>query len=583
MEPRSALVKELRDTLGRLESALGLISDALVITSADGLIKWCNAPFTQLIHLPKIHAIGKNIYDIAPKDLRGESIFPNGISTASRRAEDKARIAVISNAPLQAVETTVNAIETDEAGSLIICIRDVSSILSYRSLLEKTELMKQRVSKITETNRRLKQTEKKLSQQICECPVTGLPNRRGLIRYLEKLSHNVSLSEQLIALFFCDLNGFKQINDTHGHQAGDELLIEISARLAAALRPQDFVSRLGGDEFVAVSNGLGSIEEALLIASRLHQEVGQQWAMDTATIKPHMSIGIATSKLAELEPHEMIRKADLAMYEAKSRGRSQTQLYSENADIKQKQSLYRINLLRHRIESQDVAIVFQPIFNLEDRSLYGYEALTRLHDDNGALLPTLEMISLAESIQMISALGNASLRKIVAALPTIHAHHQCYISINASPLEIADEDYAKRLLEKLEEHNISPHLIHIEVTESTLISNLRSTSSTLSILRNEGAKIYLDDFGTGYSSLSLLSDLPSDGIKIDQSFVSQLGIDSSKTLVVNTVLSLCRELGLSVIAEGIENTLQLEMLRAFNCPLGQGYLLGKPVPMIAPS
>lgn len=573
MEKDKALIQELRQTLGRLESALSAIHDSLAVTTAQGAVIWCNQPFLDLVGRSKLQVLGQPIVRLLPTDHQGHSLIPDGEAAHRRRSDGISQIAILKQDPLHAVEIAVETVRSETPPSTIYCFRDVSSLLTYQDLLVKNAEIQQRAREIEQLNSTLKQSETDLARKIRECPVTGLPNRRGLLEHLKTALEAREPSQGLLAVFFCDLNHFKEVNDTYGHQAGDELLIEISRRLRQAMRPMDLISRLGGDEFVVVSGGLTREDEALEIAARLQSAVGLPWAVGSDILHPHMSIGVAMACDQTIDEHELLRRADVAMYTAKRSAPGRAELYAQKTDEEQRLSLENLAALRDCLTRELVQIHVQPIVELATGEVHGHEVLARLQARDGHWIAPSLFIPMAEKNRLIGRLGELVLAQTLRGL---EAHSSGQMFINVSPLEIAQTDYAPQLLTKLEASGIDPSLLHLEVTESVLVANVRGTAQSLQQLRNAGMKIHLDDFGTGYSSLSLLSELPTDGIKIDSSFTHQLNRDKVKTSVITAIIRLCNDLGISVIAEGIETEEQLQTLLELGCGYGQGYLLGRP-------
>lgn len=575
MEREKALIQELRQTLGRLESALSAIHDSLAVTSAEGLLIWCNQPFLDLVGRSKLQVLGQPIQTLLPCDHQGCAILNDQDVVQRRRRDESSAIAILKQDPLHAIEISIETVKSESPHAKIYCFRDISSLLTYQELLIKNAEIQQRASEIEMLNTSLRRSETDLAKKIRECPVTGLPNRRGLLEYLRQAIQSLNGSEDILAAFFCDLDRFKEVNDTHGHQAGDELLLEISRRLRTATRPSDMISRLGGDEFVVVSTGLTSETEACEIAARLQSAIGRPWQIGTELLHPHMSIGIAITRDQGIDEHELLRRADLAMYSAKRAAPGRAEFYAPQTDEEQRLGLENLAQLRECLTRQGLEIHLQPIFELASGRLHGHEVLARLRGRDGRWIAPSSFIPMAEKSRLIGRLGELVLAR---TLQSLAAQQTQLTFVNVSPLEIANEGYAERLLDQLSLHQVDPCRLHLEITESVLIANVKSTARCLQQLRDAGIKIHLDDFGTGYSSLALLTELPTDGIKIDSSFIQQLNRDRVKTAVIQSIIQLCRELDISVIAEGIETHEQHETLLQLGCDYGQGFLLGRPQP-----
>ena len=579
-DDESALVGELRRTLGRLEAALAAIHDALAITDQAGSLLWCNEAFVQLTAQPRLLSLGRWIGDLLPPDVEGRPLLAE-LAPGSSPPRSGSRIVALKQLPLHVIELEWDQVPVEDPAPVVFCLRDISALISYQELWAQTESIRQRSREMEALNASLQQSHLRLARQIRECPVTGLPNRRGLLEHLDRELAALGHRGKRLAVLFCDLNRFKEINDMHGHQAGDELLIEISRRLREAMRPSDLISRLGGDEFVVVSGGLHRAEEAMDIAARLQGAVGQPWRIGDELIHPSLSIGIALAGGSEaagaLDSAELLRRADLAMYDAKAVRSPRAHCYEPAIDQQQRQTLLLLQTLREALACERLELHFQPIFQLGSGVLRGHEALVRLRGGDGQLISPELFIPQAEKSRLIGQLGEQVLRR---SLRELRAAGTAALSmaVNVSPLQLAEPDYAERVLEACEFHGVDPRWLHLEVTETTLVANAVAVARALEQVRQAGVRIHLDDFGTGYSSLSLLSDLPVDAVKIDRSFIAALGVSRSKTAVVEALIPLCRNLGLQVIAEGIETEQQRQRLLELGCDDGQGYLLGRPQP-----
>lgn len=582
MEAESALIQQLRRTLGRMEAAMAAIHDALAISDEQGLLLWCNEPFLQLCGRSRLRCLGQPFSSLLPRAENGEQLIGEGWSAAE--AASGSNIAVLRRMPLQVVEVEWDPILDQAPAGMVICIRDISTLISYQELWARNESIQQRSREIEDLNARLRRTQRHLAMQVRECPVTGLPNRRGLMEHLEQSLSGAASGRDAFAVFFCDLNGFKEVNDSHGHDAGDELLIEISRRLREATRQGDLVARLGGDEFVIVSHHLQQSAQAHDIAERLQQAVGQAWAIGADVLHPSISIGIALADRAggdtPLTPQDLIRRADQAMYVAKASNLAGGQLYDDSLAQRQEQSSRILQALRSALAERALQVHLQPIVELTSGRVCGHEALVRLPGPDGELLSPDRFISHAERSRLISELGRQVLQQSLQWLSLQGDGDPCRtIAVNVSPLELLDPDFAERVLDHCATTGVDPRRLVLELTETAIISQPSSTAAVLSQLRQAGVKVHLDDFGTGYSSLSLLSELPVDGIKIDRSFTAALGEDRSRTAVIQAISQLCRELDIHVIAEGIETEAQQQRLIGLSCDFGQGYLFGRPAPL----
>lgn len=311
-----SLIEELRRTLGRMEAALSAISDSLAITDRQGRLLWCNSAFEQLVGRPRLALLGQPIERLLPADAAGKPLLA-GLPLESLDQRGTGLRAVLREEPLLAVAIEWQPVLSEPERPLVFCIRDISAGLSNAAMrLEVVRIAKER---------------QRLEAQALACAVTGLPNRRALEDRLCRSFQRLRARDDdtLLTLLFCDLNGFKQVNDEHGHAAGDALLVTVARRLQGSLRSQDFVARLGGDEFVVLSEGPRSSEEAFGLALRLLEALGQPWRLGTRLVVPSMSVGIAMTDDPELGGEELLRRADLAMYDAKGHAALPVSLHDE--------------------------------------------------------------------------------------------------------------------------------------------------------------------------------------------------------------------------------------------------------------
>ncbi|MEB3173856.1 MAG: EAL domain-containing protein [Cyanobacteriota bacterium] len=430
-------------------------------------------------------------------------------------------------------------------------------------------------------------TERKLAVELMTYNathdhLTRLPNR---YLFLDRLEH--ALQRRLpyqFAVLFLDLDGFKVINDSLGHASGDLLLQEIARRLQKCLRPADTLARLGGDEFTVLVENINSIQEAIAVAERIHQELTHPFDLNGQEIFTNTSIGIALSHTEYQHPQDIVRDADTAMYQAKARGKSCYAVFNPLMHQKAVVRLQRENDLRRALERREFRLFYQPIINLKTGWLSGAEALIRWQHPEEGLVSPQNFIAIAEETGLIVPIGawileeacrqGVALRRQFPHLPPLK------ISVNVSSRQIRDHALLDELDRLLGEYPLGPENLKLEITESTLMDNLEMATQILTELRRRGIQICLDDFGTGYSSLSYLHRFPIHTLKIDRSFVMSMEPNDENSEIIRTIITLAHTLGLDVIAEGIETELQLTQLRWLNCEQGQGYYFAHP---LAPS
>ena len=419
-----------------------------------------------------------------------------------------------------------------------------------------------------------------LTEQAMRDAVTGLPNRRALRERLESALLRLRRHPGWVTVLFCDLDHFKDVNDSLGHHVGDRLLVEVADRLRGALRPEDTIARLGGDEFVALGEGIADPNDAVLMAMRLQDRLSAPWVFAEQVFRPAMSIGIAMTNTPDMSVDELLRRADLAMYRAKEAGRNRVELYDRSVDDRVQQAVTIQHELRRAIDTGGLELHYQPIVRLSDGVITGMEGLVRLRDQSGRLLPPGDFVPQAEATGLVIPMGAWVVQQALHDLALLHRdNHDVAMSINVSPTQLREDGFADFLLEQIAFAGVRPSCLAIEVTETALIHDPVRSARELSVLSEAGVRIALDDFGTGYSSLTWLTQFPVNIVKIDKSFTDELGLDERKTAIVHAVISVSHELGFTVVAEGIETQEQADRLTALGCDRGQGYLYGKPTPI----
>jgi diguanylate cyclase (GGDEF)-like protein len=563
----------------RLEAALGTISDGLVITSCEGRVLWCNASYAQLVERTPPALLGESLYDHLPCDCDGAPLLnPEQVLASDDQGGRCTK--VLHRNELRAIEIDWKPIRTERLRPLIFCFRDVSALLSYEQLRVEADRIERRRQQTENLNRALELERLALATKVMECPVTGLPNRRGLNVSIRAALKTQRENGGRISILFCDLNSFKEINDLHGHQIGDDLLVEIGRRLQRSLRFGDILSRLGGDEFVVLTMGIFDEGDALQLAMRLNDAVGQTWSVEDHTIRPSMSIGITISDDPEISVNELIRRADLAMYEAKTNGDQHISFYHPSIDKKVRKNIHLRHQLEGALQHETMFLAYQPIVELGDRAVVGMEALLRLGAVASPIGTPSEFIPLAERTALILPIGRWVISEALKRLCQLRAEgSEVTMAINVSPLQLKESGLSDFFLSQAEQAGVDPSWTVIEVTESILIEHPELATSELRRLREAGVKVHLDDFGTGYSSMSWLARLPIDTIKVDRSFIADFLRDHRKAVVLEAMIRLSRDLGLGLIAEGIETVEQHAGLLAMGCVRGQGFLFGRPEPL----
>ncbi len=421
--------------------------------------------------------------------------------------------------------------------------------------------------------------------------LTGLPNRALLHARLQAAIERSALDPRYaFAVMFIDFDRFKIINDSLGHDIGDLLLTEIASRLQLNLRVNDCitrdtigstVARLGGDEFVIVLDDVASGELAAAVADRMLVVLEQPYFLQSHTVRSSASIGIVHSSAGYTLADEMLRDADIAMYAAKSRGKACHAMFTTSMRDAVRHRLDIENALRDAIAHNDLFVVYQPIISLEDRSIESVEALVRWrHPVHGIIAPS-EFIPIAEETRLILPLSDQVLREacrqFMAWQRESPAFAPSYVSVNLSRIQLADPDLVPRTMRILRETGIAPHQVQLEVTESQLMQHRVMAGELLAAFKAEGFRLAMDDFGSGYSSLSCLQEYPFDVLKVDRALTENVSRGRGYSALLHAVITLAENVGLHVVAEGIETIEQLVLLQALGCPAGQGYFFARPM------
>ena len=421
-----------------------------------------------------------------------------------------------------------------------------------------------------------KQAEEVIRHASLHDPLTGLPNRAMLFEYANHMLPHIRRNNQRAAVLFLDLDRFKPINDTHGHETGDAVLKEVAGRLAERLRSEDIVTRLGGDEFVVLLQEIRNEAAAAEIARQIIARVGEPYRIGELALSLSTSIGISIFPEDGQDIDTLISHADLAMYQAKQGGRNNFQFYSPAYSAANRLQSRIEALLKSALRDETLHLFYQPVLDVETGSVVSVEALLRCR---GADVGPDRFVPVAEATGMINPIGRWLLaeaarqhkRWIAHGLPMIP------IAVNVSVVEFRDKDFAERFERTIREYGIDTHALQVELTETAVMDDVSHAVEVLSRLQSLGVKILLDDFGTGHSSLAYLARLPLNKVKIDKSFVAPLDSDSVSRAVTNAMIALSRTLELEVVAEGVETESALEYVRAHGCTQVQGFYFGQPM------
>jgi diguanylate cyclase (GGDEF)-like protein/PAS domain S-box-containing protein len=410
--------------------------------------------------------------------------------------------------------------------------------------------------------------------------LTGMPNRALLAEKMRIAIATCVETKSISALLLLDLDRFKVINDTRGHQAGDLLLRKVSERLTNSLRSNDFAARIGGDEFAIILNDINNIADINGYCIKLLKNLGQPFEIGGIEQLIGASIGIALIPSDGDSADELLRLADLAMYEAKSNGRNCHCYFSPELNkIAQMNAAIEIDL-RDALDSDQLFLEYQPIAETGTGKYVGLEALVRWqHPVRGRLMPN-EFIRIANDSGLIDRIGLWVINAACKQISELHAKgiDVPHIAVNVSPRQFETPDLCDEILRKIAEHNVPVGKLAIEITEELLLNNNQAVHKQLAVLRKNGVEISIDDFGTGYSSLQYLRDLPATRLKIDRTFVARIEKSEIDRAIISTIAHLAHALGMRVVAEGVETEMQHAILRASGCDEVQGYFIGRPLP-----
>lgn len=558
IQQREQVARLLKDSEEKLESILNSLEE--VVWSAD-------LATSSLIFL---NPAAKKVYGrsvdelLANPDLRLESIHP----------EDRSRVeASLTSSIIQSQGIEYRIVQPD--GQIRWVWERSRLIQNQNGTIERRDGI---ICDITER----KKVEEELSFEAKHDSLTNLPNRsafteevKGIIRYCQQNS------EYIFAVLFIDLDRFKIINDSLGHLIGDELLIYVAKVLTDCSRSGDFVARLGGDEFTILLGQIDSIEDAEAIAERIQVQLKTPFVLQGHTVFTSASIGIVLGDSHYKDSAEVLRDADIAMYRAKSDGKARHEIFDEKMYAETRELLEIENDLRNAILHKEFVLHYQPIISLQTDTLYGFEALLRWkHKHKGLIYPD-QFIHVAEESGFIKSIGRWALEAACRQLRIWQVQYpnaaNLKIGVNVTSQQLKDQNFLKILDQTLQQTGLSGKSLHLEITESTLMDYEPATVSLFNKIRHRGIQINIDDFGTGYSSLQYLNRFPINTLKIDRSFTNGMLQEKENFEIVKTIIALARTLKIEVIAEGVENIRQLQILKKLNCKFAQGYLFSSPV------
>jgi len=556
--------KVVRRALTQLERIYNTTPTMLCSCNADGILTSVSDHWTTTIGVERNDVLGQPIERFI--DAGSISLFREHVLTSVVAGCDVHDIPMRLNLqgchPIDVLLSAVPDVNLDGTMTVLCVMSDVSL---------------------------LKAAERRLHQLALTDPLTGLPNRRGLIEQLGRVVTREADANRdaVTAVLFIDLDNFKWINDTYGHEAGDKLLVEVGGRLRLCLRVNDFIARLGGDEFAVICYRLDGQDEVEIVARRIIEKLEKPFEQDGVQSFVSASVGIAYVEPGVEGPDCILQLADLAMYDAKQSGKGCYRSYSRELSNKASAKATLREQIRKGLDTDGFSLVFQPIIDLEKNVPIGVEALVRLDcPKNGTIAPDT-FIPVAEETGQIHDLGKWVIEKGINALSVLEdrvGHAGFYVALNISARQL-DEQLIDQIEAMFRHHPNARNRVVLEITETALLQRADHIADLLQSLRQTGVRIALDDFGTGYSSLSHVHEFPVDILKIDKSFVIGLGTRGSdatrrQMAMIRATSSLAQELGLAVVAEGIETMTTAEILMECGVQFGQGYLFSRPLPAV---
>ena len=412
--------------------------------------------------------------------------------------------------------------------------------------------------------------------------LTGLPNRNMLTFQIEKQLASSIRDDRLVALMFMDLDDFKKVNDSHGHDVGDKLLKAAAMRISKPIRESDIASRFGGDEFVILLSNIESKKHVDTVAKKLIEEFKEPIIVDGVTFYVSISIGIAITNHSRATPVELLRHADIAMYEAKAKKGAEYRVYDATMNLKVMQKVELESEAREALRDDQFSLALQPQIEMHTGRLVGFEALLRWqHPKKGNISPA-DFIPLLENTSFMLELDYWVITRSTYLIRELKnsGYPDVKMAINLSAGQFLDPSLPEFLQQQIIKNDIAPDQVCLELTETVLVSDIKRATTIMQNIRDMGCMLAIDDFGTGYSSLSYLKSLPADYIKIDRSFVANIASSADDRNIVHSTISMVRNMGMQVVAEGIETSEQYELLCHFDCNLGQGYLISRPIPEV---
>jgi len=541
-----------RESEDRFRSLVQHSTDTTLVIGADHLVAYASPATEALLGLPPAAVVGRDAIALVHPDDR-----------------ERARLqlsAHLRGEVADAIELRMGHADGSwrYAEAILSDLRDRPSVGGYVANLRD----------ITER----KQAEELLAHQAVHDPLTGLANRALLMDRAEQMLVRGRRTQDPVAALFVDLDNFKEVNDTLGHEAGDLLLRAVATRFSATVRASDTVGRIGGDEFVVLAEGLSLAAGPEMLAERFREVLAEPFLLEglDGTLSITASIGIAEGDRATAE--DLLRDADIALYRAKANGKDRAALFAPEMQAAVLDRLALKTDLQSALAEEQFHLLYQPLFDLDTMHVYGVEALLRWHHPTRGVVAPNDFIPMLEETGLITAVGRWVLAEACRQAAAWHRlGHRLSMSVNVSMRQLDTPALVADVHDALAGSGLDPAALLLEITETALVHDADATMARLVELKSLGVAIAIDDFGTGYSSLGYLRQFPVDALKIDRSFIDAMAESPESTVLIHAMVALAHALGLGTVAEGIEERSQLQTLRDHGCQRGQGYLVSRPV------